>query len=203
MLISEHQQEANRQNATHSTGPKTPEGKAAVRLNALTYGLRARSLLIRGENPAEYQQLWADLEADWRPQNRTERLQLEQMATSQWLLARMAIGEKDVYQQVMPAQTQLTLLDRISMQRARLERSFANAMHTLEHLQQKSNGRNAQRQVQPPVQAAQAVQTAQAAPPEIASPEFAPPQVRPIHYLMSQTAGDHPAFRSPIAPDSR
>jgi hypothetical protein len=51
MLISDKQKEANRQNAQHSTGPVTPEGKAAVRLNALTYGLRARSLLIPGEDP--------------------------------------------------------------------------------------------------------------------------------------------------------
>ena len=72
-------------------------GKAAVRLNALTYGLRARSILISGEDPADYQQLWADLEAEWDPQTRTERLHLEQMSTSQWLLARMAKVESRIY----------------------------------------------------------------------------------------------------------
>ena len=65
MLISEKQQEANRQNAQQSTGPKTPEGKAAVRLNALTYGLRARNLILPNEDSEEYKQLWADLEAEW------------------------------------------------------------------------------------------------------------------------------------------
>jgi hypothetical protein len=39
MLISDKQHEANCQNAQQSSGPKTPEGKAAVRLNALTHGL--------------------------------------------------------------------------------------------------------------------------------------------------------------------
>ena len=43
MIISDKQREANRQNAQHSTGPKTTEGKAAIRFNALTYGLRTRS----------------------------------------------------------------------------------------------------------------------------------------------------------------
>jgi hypothetical protein len=33
-MTSERQKAANRTNARHSTGPKTPEGKAAVRLNA-------------------------------------------------------------------------------------------------------------------------------------------------------------------------
>ena len=86
MLISDKQQEANRQNAQHSTGPKTPEGKAAVRFNALTWSLRARSLMITGDDPAEYQQLWDDLEAEWKPQTHTERYYMEQMCTSQWLL---------------------------------------------------------------------------------------------------------------------
>jgi len=107
MLISEKQQEANRQNAQHSCGPITPEGKVAVRLNALTYGLRARSILIPGEDPEEYKQLWADLMADWQPQNRTERMHLEQMATSQWLLARVALGESDIYQKETSAENSL------------------------------------------------------------------------------------------------
>ena len=52
MLISDKQQAANRQNAQHSTGPKTGvpsgSGKSAVRFNALTWSLRARSLIISG-----------------------------------------------------------------------------------------------------------------------------------------------------------
>jgi hypothetical protein len=42
MVISDKQHQANRQNAQQSTGPKAPEGKSAVRFNALTYGLRTR-----------------------------------------------------------------------------------------------------------------------------------------------------------------
>ena len=97
MLISDKQEEANQQNAQHSTGPKTREGKEAVRLNALTYGLRARNLILPSEDPEEYKQLWADLEAEWQPQSRTERMHLEQMATSQWLLARFAKSERRIY----------------------------------------------------------------------------------------------------------
>jgi len=179
MLISAAQQEANRQNAQHSTGPKTPEGKAAVRLNALTYGLRARSLLIPGENPADYQQLWADLETDWQPHGRTERLCLEQMATSQWLLARMATAECRIYQQEIAAEKQLALLDRVSMQRARLERSFASAMRALERLQQKRKANRTQPAQSPPAQIPR------------------PP------YLMAEPAAAHPACGSPITPDSR
>ena len=148
MLISSKQLEANRQNAQHSTGPITPEGKATVRLNALQYGLRARWLILPSEDPEEYKQLWADLEAEWQPRNRTERLHLEQMATSQWLLARMAKSESRIYGENMPTEKRLALLDRVSTQRARLERSFTSAMRELKQLQKE---RQAQRPQHAPV----------------------------------------------------
>ena len=93
MVISDKQHQANRENAQHSTGPTTPEGKAAVRLNALKYGLRAQDMLLPGEDPEGYTHLWDELVDDWQPTNKTERLHLEQMCTSQWLLGRVAWGE--------------------------------------------------------------------------------------------------------------
>jgi hypothetical protein len=128
--------EANRRNALKSTGPKTPEGKAAVRMNALRHGLRARSILIPGENPADYDQLCAGLQAEWRPQTPTEQLLVEQMAVAQWKLARLEVGERSIYMQDMGAERQLALLDRFSVQRGRLERSFFKALRELRELRQ-------------------------------------------------------------------
>jgi len=65
-MISKKQNEANCRNAQLSTGPKTEEGKAVVRLNALRHGLRARSILLPGENVEDYHQLCADLKASWQ-----------------------------------------------------------------------------------------------------------------------------------------
>ena len=135
MLISNKQLEANRRNALQSTGPITQDGKAAVRLNALRYGLRARSVLLPGENEEDYHHLCASLESDWQPQSRTEQLLLEQMAVAQWKLARLEVGERSIFAQGMPAEKQMALLDRFSTQRSRLERSFSNAMRELRQLQ--------------------------------------------------------------------
>src|SRR5579883_2820448 len=47
--------EINRQNAQKSTGPKTAEGKARSRRNALKHGLRAEVLPLPNEDPAAIQ----------------------------------------------------------------------------------------------------------------------------------------------------
>src|ERR1022692_3522163 len=95
-IISEKQHQANRQNAKQSAGPKTSEGKNAIRFNALTYGLRTRATILPDENAADYSRLYDELAADWQPQNRTERFYLETMVTSQWLLARARQLVQDV-----------------------------------------------------------------------------------------------------------
>jgi len=192
MLISNKQHQSNRQNAQHSTGPSTPEGKAAVRLNALTYGLRAREILLDGEDPEEYKQLWAELEAEWQPQTRTERLHLEQMATSQWWLARLAKRERSLYA-FEPSNLKPATLECIFALRTRLERSFSTALRDLRQSRK-------ERQARPP-QPSQTTHTAAPAPAQVQKP--AQPHVPPPGYMMSEGAGAHPAFFSPAAPDTR
>jgi len=118
MIISHKQQEANRQNAQHSTGPATPAGKAAIRFNALTYGLRTRATMLPDENAAEYSQLWDELEADWQPQTRTERCYLETMVTSQWLLRRVAESEQRIYLSIAFGEERFKMLGYVAKQRA-------------------------------------------------------------------------------------
>ena len=52
-MTSSAQAEANRRNAQNSTGPKTQEGKAASRLNALKHGLTAKQLVLFDETDAQ------------------------------------------------------------------------------------------------------------------------------------------------------
>ena len=127
--------EANRLNALKSTGPKTPEGKAAVRMNALRHGRRARTVVLPGENPGEFQQLCDDLETEWQPQSRTEHFYLEQMAISQWKLTRIELAEKSIALQECAAKIQIPLLDRLWQSQCRLERSYARAQRELQRLQ--------------------------------------------------------------------
>jgi hypothetical protein len=46
MKVTPAKIEANRKNSLKSTGPKTPQGKAVVRYNALKHGILAREAVI-------------------------------------------------------------------------------------------------------------------------------------------------------------
>jgi hypothetical protein len=149
MVISKKQHAANQMNAQHSTGPKTPAGKDAVRFNALTWSLCAQTLILPCDNPAHYQQIWDALAAEWQPQTESERHYLEQMTVSKWLLARTAKSEREVYLANKHLDVELALLDRVSVRRVRLERSFTTAMHELERLQLKREAKSQRQQSKP------------------------------------------------------
>jgi len=53
--MSEARNIANINNAQHSTGPRTEEGKAASSLNSLKHGLTAKTVLLPGEDPALFE----------------------------------------------------------------------------------------------------------------------------------------------------
>src|SRR5437879_8067259 len=168
--------EANRRNALKSTGPRSPEAKAAVRMNALRHGLRARTVVLPAENSEEFHQLCNDLETEWQPQSRTEHFYVDQMAISQWKLTRVEVAEKSIVSQEVSAKTQIPLLDKLWQCQGRLERSFARAQRELERLQ------NSRR---PPVQPGEAVRAPQ---PASHAPAASEPPVRKAPYVMSAPA---------------
>jgi len=96
-LSSDRQIEANRLNAQHSTGPSTPEGRAAVRLNGLKYGLYAETLILPGEDPAEFDALLDRLDAEHQPATPTEELFVSQIAMASWRRLRVQRMEAAFY----------------------------------------------------------------------------------------------------------
>ena len=81
--------EANRKNAQRSTGPRTEEGKAKVRFNALKDGATAKSPVIPGEDPAEFQHRIDTWINDLAPTNEVECYLAEHAARCSWQLDRL------------------------------------------------------------------------------------------------------------------
>ena len=63
MATSQAKVDANRRNAQKSTGPRTEEGKRRSRLNGVTHGSRAETLVLLDEDP----QALEDRRAAWVP----------------------------------------------------------------------------------------------------------------------------------------
>jgi hypothetical protein len=95
-----HQFEANRRNAEKSTGPRTPEGKAAVAQNAITHGIFCDSLLTEGDDPVVLQQLTAGLMSDIAPRNTSERVLAERIISTTWRLRKLGQAEQHMHQRL-------------------------------------------------------------------------------------------------------
>jgi hypothetical protein len=153
-MATEKQFEANRLNAQKSTGPRTPEGRAAVRLNGVKHGLTAETIVLKGESEADFTNLLDSLEAEHDPVSPTEEALVVQLAMATWRLRRLYHQEAGFYtcqlQSLVGMQKDLNLDDAGRMghaaawsestltlfnrQEGRLERTFYRALHELQRL---------------------------------------------------------------------
>jgi hypothetical protein len=96
-VTSERQKAANRANALHSTGPKTPEGKAVVRLNAFRHGLLSRDVVLPGEDPDAFEDLSNQVRANLSPMGPIEEALVYQVVNAMWRLRRSARAETALF----------------------------------------------------------------------------------------------------------
>ena len=96
-MTSDKKAQANRQNALKSTAPKTPEGKAAVRLNALKHGLLSQEILLPGEDEEALRELGQNLRAELQPVGELESLLVDRIIASYWRLRRLGRVEAGIF----------------------------------------------------------------------------------------------------------
>jgi hypothetical protein len=96
-VTSEKQARANRQNALKSTGPKTPEGKAVVRLNAIKHGLPSREVLLPREDEPALKELDENLRTELQPVGELENLLVDRIVSAQWSLRRLGRVEAGIF----------------------------------------------------------------------------------------------------------
>ena len=148
-MATEKQIEANRRNATKSTGPRSPEGKARSSMNALKSGVDSEAEIIPGENPAALEELTAEYLQRWRPTTPEQRRYVDTLIRNDWLLSRLARVESGLWQYGMlsPYQSDQTQPEGAAMYRCErafgrlqsrtsaLERSYKEALRELKSLQ--------------------------------------------------------------------
>ena len=95
--ISQARLDANRQNAQHSTGPRSSAGKAKVALNAIKTGLTSQVVVMPHEDAREYQLHLARRFKKYAPIGDDEHMLAQQIIDNEWRLARVAPSEAAVY----------------------------------------------------------------------------------------------------------
>ena len=95
--VTDKQLAANRRNARKSTGPRTPEGKAVSRYNALKHGILAKAVIPPALEPyesrADFDGLVEAFKDQFAPATPLEALLVQQVAVIYWRLARLYRAE--------------------------------------------------------------------------------------------------------------
>ena len=79
---------ANQANAQKSTGPQTPEGRAKSAANSTKHGLSSAFRVLPHEDQDEFDTLLAILREEHKPATEHQRFLVDQLAKTQWTLAR-------------------------------------------------------------------------------------------------------------------
>jgi hypothetical protein len=158
-MTSERKVEANRKNALKSTGPKTPEGRDAVRLNALKHGLLSREILLPGEDEEALRELGEGLRTELQPVGELEDLLVERVIAATWRLRRLGRVEAGIFARDLLGSVGdqdasalglafvrdgkgANAFSRLSRYETAIERGFYKALHELERRQTARLGGN-------------------------------------------------------------
>jgi hypothetical protein len=99
-MASLKQIEANRRNAQKSTGPRTAEGKAASRFNALKTGIDAESeAALPFEDPKALEDLTVEYYDRFAPDTPEQRCLVDALISDEWSLRRFRSVEGETIQQ--------------------------------------------------------------------------------------------------------
>ena len=87
-MTSTAQVNANRANAQKSTGPRTAQGKAVAAQNAVRHGLLAKEVVIKGEDPGEFEFYREQMLAELAPAGQMESMLAQRIVGLSWRLRR-------------------------------------------------------------------------------------------------------------------
>lgn len=95
--MSLKQIEANRNNSLKSTGPKTEEGKALAKMNAMKHGILSHEVVVQGmhyrESHREFRRFRERFWQELAPAGPLEETLVEQIAANRWRWRRVLIAE--------------------------------------------------------------------------------------------------------------
>jgi hypothetical protein len=148
-MPTEKQSAASRANSQKSTGPRTTEGRAKSRFNALKHGIFAESQIIFSESAEDLAELAAEYHELHAPADAGERFLVDTMINNEWRLRRLRCVEADLWR----AAHNLFLEKHADVETADFGDAFTGSGSAFERLQRIVNScerhyRNAHKQLQ-------------------------------------------------------
>ena len=159
----------NRENARHSTGPRTPAGKKRASLNAIRHGLTGQTIVSPTDDLSAYLLFTQRFHDDLQPKGAIETQLVQTVADNSWRLNRarvyennlltigfdeqsgsIGIEDPEIVRALATAKayrSQAQSLDGISKHEARVSRQFDRALKQLGELQAMRHERE-QRQIE-------------------------------------------------------
>ena len=136
----------NRANAQHSTGPRTPEGKARSARDALCHGLSSHTAVLFSEDGSVYQHHCRQFFDEYCPQTPTETQLTQELADTAWRLNRIPALEAELLDRAThPVSEEAAIafdivdahraLATLGLHGARLSRQFQKTLQQLREIQ--------------------------------------------------------------------
>lgn len=153
------------ENNQNKGGPKTTEGKAVSKLNALKHGILSQEALIEGEDENTLKSLSEALIDELKPIGPIEEMLVDRIISSLWRLRRSVSAERNTMEYIknegfmlagfdgafdpkqdarIKAKNMLTNqgIETIQRYETTIERSLLKALHELERIQAKRSGKD-------------------------------------------------------------
>src|SRR5690349_10568602 len=88
---------ANIQNAQHSTGPNTEQGKSRVVLNGLSHGLTGQTVILPSDDLLAYKKFTQQFHDELKPAGVLESQLVQTISDTYWRLNRVTAMENSLF----------------------------------------------------------------------------------------------------------
>ena len=103
-------------------------------MNAVRHGLHARTVILRGETQADFDEIFNGLQDEYQPQSDSEQILVIRAAMALWKLVRAEIHEAHACNAAKTAEERVAIFCKMTLATGRLDRAYLKTYKELERI---------------------------------------------------------------------
>jgi len=103
-------------------------------MNAVRHGLHARTVILRGETQADFDEIFNGLQDEYQPQSDSEQILVIRAAMALWKLVRAEIHVADACNAAKTAEERVAIFCKMTLATGRLDRVYLKTYKELERI---------------------------------------------------------------------